>query len=208
MNTTQTILNKIFKNPEQDLLMFDNLDKIDIYEKDEGKFYIKAISKTEEEKLVYNTKTGKSAPEEIVRQLYLVKLTKHYKYPKNLIELEKHVNFGREIKRADIVVYTDEKLITPKIIIEVKAPNEENDVQQLKSYLNAEGAVVGVAINGKNQLILYRPYPKDFDDTLDDIPAFGEVPADVLAKRKTLRDLHEEDLKEIIKMLEELVLAN
>jgi type I restriction enzyme M protein len=208
MNTTQTILSKIFKNPEQDLLMFDDLSKIDIYEKDEGRFYIKAISRLDEEKLVYNAKTGKSAPEEIVRQLYLVKLTKQYKYPKNLIELEKHVNFGREIKRADIVIYTDEKLITPKIVIEVKAPNKENDVQQLKSYLNAEGAVVGVAVNGKNQLILYRPYPKDFDDTLDDIPAFGEVPADVLAKRKTLKDLHEEDLKEIIKTLEELVLAN
>jgi type I restriction enzyme M protein len=207
-NKTNEILRKIFSNPEFDLSMFDDLSKIDIYEKDEGKFYIKAISRLEEEKIVYNAKTGKSAPEEIVRQLYLVKLTKYYNYPKNLIELEKHVNFGREVKRADIVVYTDEKLITPKIIIEVKAPSEENDVQQLKSYLNAEGAVVGVAVNGKNQLILYRPYPKDFDDTLDDIPAFGEVPADVLAKRKTLKDLHEEDLKRIIQTLEELVLAN
>jgi type I restriction enzyme M protein len=141
MNTTQQILNKIFKNPEQDLLMFDDLSKIEIYEKDEGKFYIKAISKLDEEKKVYDAKTGKGAPEEIVRQLYLVKLTKHYKYPKNLIELEKHVNFGREVKRADIVVYRPDG-ITPKIIIEVKAPNEENDVQQLKSYLNAEGALL------------------------------------------------------------------
>src|SRR3989344_4605973 len=140
MTTTQTILNKIFKNPEQELLMFDDLGKLDIYEKDEGKFYIKAISKSEEEKLVYNTKTGKSAPEEIVRQLYLVKLTKHYKNPKNMIELEKTVQFGREkndSKRADIVVYRPDS-ITPKIIVEAKAPNEENDVQQLKSYLNAE----------------------------------------------------------------------
>lgn len=207
MGTTQIILNKIFKNPEQELLMFDDLGKLDIYEKDEGKFYIKAISKSEEEKLVYNTKTGKSAPEEIVRQLYLMKLTKHYKYPKNLIELEKQVNFGREQKRADIVVYRTDS-ITPKIIVEVKAPNQENDVQQLKSYLNAEGAPVGVAINGKNLLILYRPYPKEFDDTLDDIPASDEEIDDVLAKRKTLKDLHEEDLKEIIKTLEELVLAN
>ena len=207
MSTTQTILNKIFKNPEQELLMFDDLGKLDIYEKDEGKFYIKAISKNEEEKLVYNAKTGKSAPEEIVRQLYLVKLTKHYKYPKNLIELEKQVNFGREQKRADIVVYRTDS-ITPKIIVEVKAPNQENDVQQLKSYLNAEGAPVGVAINGKSLLILYRPYPKEFDDTLDDIPASDEEIEDVLAKRKTLKDLHEEDLKEIIKTLEELVLAN
>ena len=207
MSTTQTILNKIFKNPEQELLMFDDLGKLDIYEKDEGKFYIKAISKSEEEKLVYNAKTGKSAPEEIVRQLYLVKLTKHYKYPKNLIELEKQVNFGREQKRADIVVYRPDS-ITPKVIVEVKAPSQENDVQQLKSYLNAEGAPVGVAINGKSLLILYRPYPKEFDDTLDDIPASDEEIEDVLAKRKTLKDLHEEDLKEIIKTLEELVLAN
>jgi type I restriction enzyme M protein len=207
MNTTQTILNKIFKNPEQELLMFDDLGKLDIYEKDEGKFYIKAISKSEEEKLVYNTKTGKSAPEEIVRQLYLTKLTKHYKYPKNLIELEKQVSFGREQKRADIVVYRPDG-ITPKVIVEVKAPSQENDVQQLKSYLNAEGAPVGVAINGKNLLILYRPYPKEFDDTLDDIPASDEEIEDVLAKRKTLKDLHKENLKEIIKTLEELVLAN
>lgn len=207
MNITQSILNKIFKNPEQDLLMFDDLSKIDIYEKDEGKFYVKAISKNDEEKLVYNEKTGKSAPEEIVRQLYLVKLTKHYKYPKNLIELEKSVNFGREIKRADIVVYRPDG-ITPKIIIEVKAPREENDVQQLKSYLNAEGAPVGVAVNGKTRLILYRPYPKDFDDTLDDIPASDEEVADVLAKRKTLKDLREDDLKQTIQTLEELVLAN
>lgn len=210
MTITQTILSKIFKNPEQELLMFDDLGKIEIYEKDEGKFYIKAISKADEEKLVYNTKTGKCAPEEIVRQLYLIQLTKRYKYPKNLIELEKVIQFGREkndAKRADIVVYRPDG-ITPKIIIEVKAPSEENDIQQLKSYLNAEGAPVGVAVNGKTQLILYRPYPKEFDDTLDDIPAADEEIEDVLAKRKTLKDLHEEDLKETIKTLEELVLAN
>ncbi len=93
---TEIILRKIFKNPEQELLMFDDLSAISIYEKDKGKFYIKAISKMDEEKLVYNANTGKCAPEEIVRQLYLVKLTKYYKYPKSLIELEKHVNFGRQ----------------------------------------------------------------------------------------------------------------
>jgi hypothetical protein len=47
MNTTQIILNKIFKNPDQDLLMFDDLFRLDIYEKNEGKFYAKAISKNE-----------------------------------------------------------------------------------------------------------------------------------------------------------------
>lgn len=206
MNSIE-VLHKIFKNPEGELLIFDDLSSLNLYEKESGKYYIKAISKFDEEKLVYNEKTGKSAPEEIVRQLYLIQLNKQYKYPKHLIELEKHVNFGREVKRADIVVYRPDG-ITPKIIIEAKAPGEENDVQQLKSYLNAEGAPVGVAINGKARLILYRPYPKDFDDTLDDIPASDEEVEDVLAKRKTLKDLKEEDLKDTIKTLEELVLAN
>ena len=209
MNTT--ILHKIFKNPEQDLLMFDDpINKLNIYEKEEGKYYIKSISRNEEEKLIYNEKTSKSAPEEIVRQLYLLELTKKYKYPKDHIELEKTVQFGREKddnKRADIVVYTDETWQTIKMIIEVKAPNANNDIQQLKSYLNAEGSPIGVALNGKTSLILFRPYPKDFD-TLDEIPAYGENVEDVLQKKKTLKDLKEQDLKLIIKTLEELVLAN
>jgi len=68
---TKQVLQKIFKNPESELLMFDDLSVLNIYEKEEGKYYIKAISKLDEEKLVCNEKTGKSAPEEIVRQLYL-----------------------------------------------------------------------------------------------------------------------------------------
>jgi len=207
MSDTKTILAKIFRNPEQELIIFDNLDVIDIYHKADGKYYLKSLSKGDAEKLVYNEKTGKCAPEEIVRQLYLYQLIKHYKYPKELIEIEKQVNFGREQKRADIVVYRPDN-ITPKIIIEVKAPNAENDIQQLKSYLNAEGAPVGVGINGKDRLILYRPYPKEFDDTLDDIPNATEEIEDVLAKRKTLKDLEEKDLKTVITNLEELVLAN
>jgi len=211
MLKTKEIIYKIFKNPEQDLSMFDNpFSKLNIYEKETGKYYIKSISKKEEEKIVYNEKTEKSAPEEIVRQLYLLELTKRYKYPKSHIEIEKIVQFGREkndAKRADIVVYSDETWQTIKMIVETKAPNAENDIQQLKSYLNAEGSPIGVALNGKYSLILYRPYPKDFD-TLDEIPAYGENVEDVLHKRKTIKDLKEQDLKAIIKTLEELVLAN
>lgn len=207
MSDTKKILNEIFRNPEQELLMFDDLHRLEIYEKTSGKFYLKSISRLEEEKLVYNATTKKSAPEEIVRQLFLDQLVRKYGYPKNLIEIEKKVNFGREIKRADIVVYRNDE-ITPKIIIEVKAPNVDNDIQQLKSYLNAEGAPVGLALNGKTRLILYRPYPRDFDDTLDDIPSHDEEVEDVLKKKKTLKDLRVVDLKATIKALEELVLAN
>lgn len=204
------ILNKIYANPAEDLMLFDDKEAVEIYEKDKGKYYLISLSKEKSERIVYHEEDGikkKSAPEEIVRQLYIKELITRYKYPRELIEIEKWVNFGREQKRADIVVYRKDG-ITPKILIEVKAPNELNDIQQLKSYLNAEGAPVGVAINGKDKLILYRPYPKEFDDTLDDIPAFDEEIQDVLQKRKTLKDLKEQDLKLIINNLEELVLAN
>lgn len=207
---TKTLLTKILTNPEEDLMLFDNPESVELYEKTPGKYYLLSASKEASERLVYHEEDGikkKCAPEEIVRQLYLKELITKYRYPKELIEIEKHVNFGREQKRADIVVYRNDG-ITPKILIEVKAPNELNDVQQLKSYLNAEGAPVGVGINGKDKLILYRPYPKEFDDTIDDIPAYDEEIQDVLLKRKTLSDLREKPLRLIINTLEELVLAN
>lgn len=204
---TKDVLQKIFGNSKEELALFPDLEVIEIYEKEVGKYYLKSLSKEESERLVYNENSNKSAPEEIVRQLYLYKLTKHYKYPKNLIEIEKSVKFGREVKKADVVVFRNDE-ITPKIIVEFKAPNQENDIQQLKSYLNAEGAPVGVATNGKNQIILYRPYPKEFDDTLDDIPSYNEEIEDVLKKKKTLKDLTEQPLRGIINNLEELVLAN
>lgn len=52
------------------------------------------------------------------------------------------VHFGTEVnaKAADIVVYTDSTKQTPKIIIEVKKPKRKDGIEQLKSYLNAQGS--------------------------------------------------------------------
>lgn len=158
---------------------------------------------------IIREKQIKLTPEEVVRQIYTYRLIEFYKYPKELIEFEKKIQFGREIdqKRADIVVYKNDK-ITPAIIIELKRPSEENDLSQLKSYLNAEGAPIGVATNGKIQTILFRPYPKDFD-TLSDIPKYGEEIDDLFKKKKKFDDLeHPKNLKAIIKATENLVLAN
>lgn len=158
--------------------------------------------------------------------MFLYELIEYYGYPKERIRCEQDVNFGREKKRADIIVYQNDKN-TPWIVIEVKAPNQKNDIQQLKSYLNAEGSPIGVGINGKDITILYRPYPKEFDSTLPDIPFNYEYqqvkddpqPAqkikDVVLKREwTIKKLKETnkirnfDLRSIIEELEELVLAN
>jgi len=121
MNEKGEIITKIIPNIETEITLLQlYIQKLNLYEKEKGKWYIKSHDSEEKEKLVYNENTGKSAPEEIVRQLFLFELTDNYGYPKNRIKTEESVNFGREKKRADIVVYQEDN-ITPWIIIEVKA---------------------------------------------------------------------------------------
>jgi len=75
--------------------------------------------------------------------------------------------------------------------------------------MNAKGAPVAVWSNGADSIILYRPYPAQFDDTLFDIPKRGQEPKDVLEAKKTLLQLKKDfNFKKIIQDLEELVLAN
>jgi len=227
MEKRTQIFNEIIPNIEIELTSLkEHLNKLEIYEKAEGKWYVKSHDSKGKEKLIFNEENGKSAPEEIIRQLFLLELEDNYGYPLKRIKIEERVTFGTEQKRrADIVVYQEDK-ITPWIIVEVKAPNQKLNLQQLKSYLNAEGSPIGVGINGKESAILFRPYPKEFEDNLPDIPfetEYQEVKnadnpvvgvKDIILNRKwTIRELEEENkewhnLREKIEILEELVLAN
>lgn len=61
--------------------------------------------------------------EEIVRQLWLRRLTQDYHYPIERITVEHPITFGRDTsKRADIVVFDEDRRTMPYIMIEVKAP--------------------------------------------------------------------------------------
>lgn len=62
-------------------------------------------------------------PEEIVRQLYLYKLIHEYGYPVERMELERAITFGREKKRADIVIFHKNNPASEEIIVELKKPN-------------------------------------------------------------------------------------
>jgi type I restriction enzyme M protein len=225
---TKEVIDRIFKEPgiKFELTEFENLGKpiheiLTIYPKaattgkDAGKtkYYLKSFipfSTGNEEVQVYS-EGGKSAPEEIVRQLWVYKLIHHYNYKADEIDLEKGVQFGTEVgtKAADIIAYTDATKETPKIIVECKKPGRKDGIEQLKSYMNAKGAPVAVWSNGGPNIILYRPYPAQFEDTLFDIPKRGQAPKDVLEAKKTLLQLRKEfNFKKIIQDLEELVLAN
>ena len=222
------ILSKILPNWETDLaLLKQYAPSLAFFEKEKGKWYVKSHDSEQKDKLVFNEATSKSAPEEIVRQLFLIELTDHYHYPISRLKCEQSVSFGRNGKgRADIVVYQEDEN-TPWVLVEVKAPSQKNNIQQLKSYLNNEGSPLGVGINGNTITRLFRPYPKEFDDSLPDIPTESEYqqvkndehPAasikDIVLGRKwtlaeinKINEIKQFNLRKIIEVLEELVLAN
>jgi len=220
--TTAEVIDLIFRDPavKYGLTEFDDLGKppdqiLQIFPKavesgrakGEVRYYLKCLKRGIDIQ-VYSEK--KSNPEEIVRQLWLYKLHHVYGYPWDHIQVEYSVDFGTVTseKAADIFV-SQKDGTTAKIIVEVKRPDRKDGINQLKSYLNAEGSPVGVWSNGQERIILYRPYPREFEDTLTEIPTFSQDPKDVLEAKLTLGHLKREfDFKRIIQNLEELVLAN
>lgn len=211
--TTSEIISKIFHDPsvQYGLKEFEDIkpdEVLDIFERDKGKFYIKCL-KRDKDIVVLNEEKNLAKPEEIIRQLWLHKLTKYYNYPIDRINLEQDIRFGHEVhaKAADIIVYREDK-ITPLIIIETKSPGEKKGIDQLKTYVNSEAAPIGVWSNGVEKTVLYRPHPREFQ-TLRDLPRADQTIDDILKERLTLSDLDKDyDLVKIIKILEELVIAN
>ncbi len=154
-------------------------------------------------------------PEEIVRQLYAVRLIHHYGYPAKRLAFEYPVNFGREKKSADIVVFDKDRPDTAYIIVELKKPKLKDGKNQLRSYCNATGAPIAVWTNGDQISHYHRKDPNFFED-ITDIPNVNQKLQDILTERFTLKNLILEDkivnerksLKEIILEMEDEVLAN
>ncbi|OHA91753.1 MAG: hypothetical protein A2665_00785 [Candidatus Zambryskibacteria bacterium RIFCSPHIGHO2_01_FULL_46_30] len=212
-NRAEEVIGKIFRDTEIafGLKEFEGVDiykVLEITEEERDRYYVKDL-KSGKSRFVYDEKKGTGKPEEIVRQLWIYKLQSHYKYPLDRLEIEKSVHFGREIhaKAADIVVYKKDK-ITPYIILEIKAPSEKKGYEQLKAYLSAEGSEIGVWSNGKEHVILYRPYPKEFDDSLSEIPRADQTIDDLFEIKKKWSELSPQfDFVHIIQRMEELALA-
>lgn len=154
-------------------------------------------------------------PEEAVRQLLIYKLINDYGYPISRMQLEYPVFFGREVKRADIVIMDEDRPIVPYVIIEVKKPKLKEGKEQLKSYCNSTGAPIAVWCNGEQIAYYNRKDPNYFED-IRDIPKATQTLMDVISERWTIEDLKQNDvlqkdkisLKDKIKDLEDEVLAN
>jgi len=154
-------------------------------------------------------------PEEVVRQLYLMKLIKEYDYPKKRIALEHPIHFGREVKSADIVIFDKDRPAVEYIIVEIKKPKLQDGKNQLRSYTNATGAPIAVWTNGSQISHYNRKDPNYFED-ITDIPKASQTLQDILKERFTLKDLIIKDkipnegksLRDIIQEMEDEVLAN
>ena len=154
-------------------------------------------------------------PEEIVRQLYAARLIKEYGYPKKRLAFEYPVNFGREKKSADIVIFDKDRLDAAYIIVELKKPKLKDGKNQLRSYCNATGAPIGVWTNGEKISHYHRKDPNYFED-ITDVPKATQGIKDILSESFTLKDLVIKDkltnerksLKDIILEMEDEVLAN
>jgi len=190
-------------------------------------FSQKAIEKLEEKIVIKEDKTAyyatclvrdkqiKLTPEEIIRQLYLDKLMDEYGYHKSRIQVEYSVHFGREVKRADIVIMDKLQITTPYIIIEVKKPKLKEGKEQLKSYCNATGATMAVWSNG-SQISYYHRKDPNYFEPIPNIPTQDKSLKDILNKPFKFSDLTQADilrtqktsLKNIILDMEDEVLAN
>jgi type I restriction enzyme M protein len=160
-------------------------------------------------------KAIKLTPEETVRQLFLMVLNEQYAYPFDRMEIEYSVSFGREKKRADIVVFDKKDTRAVYLMVELKKPKLKDGKEQLKSYCNATGAPIGIWSNGDSISYYNRKDPNYFED-IPNIPKATEKLSDILTERWSIDDLVAKDklvtekksLKDLILEMEDEVLAN
>ncbi|MBR1730676.1 MAG: N-6 DNA methylase [Selenomonadaceae bacterium] len=206
-------LKEIFTNSKYDSAIFSE-DEIKAIEE---KIFLKKIRDKEYPyiKCLKRDKEIRLTPEEAVRQLYLYRLINSYGYSTDQIAVEHGVNFGREVKRADIVIFEKDHPTTEYIIVELKRPKLSDGKGQLKSYCNATGATMGVWTNGEKISFYQRKAPNYFED-IPDIPKVNQKLKDILTERWTIADLVKHDklinegktLAELILEMEDEVLAN
>lgn len=183
----------------------------------ENLIYLKNIKGAEVPyiKCLIRDKEIRLTPEEAVRQLYVYKLIHEYGYKKEQIALEHGIQFGRETKRADIVIFEKSRPTVEYIIIEVKKPKLKEGKEQLKSYCNATGATMGVWTNGQ-QISFYRRKDPNYFEDIPNIPKAAQKLKDILTERWLITTLIQNDklfnerksLKNLIEEMEDEVLAN
>lgn len=207
-------LAEILRGSEYSLNLFKNERISEL----ESRIIVKVNKKGKNEgfvKCCIRDKDIKLTPEEVVRQLYAETLIQDYGYPRERLAFEFPVHFGREVKRADIVIRDKDDFNVAYIVVEVKKPKAKDGREQLKSYTHSTGATMAVWTNGSLISYHHRKNPNYFED-IPNIPKETETLEDILQRSFTMKDLIENDkltktgksLKDLITEMEDEVLAN
>ena len=158
----------------------------------------------------------KAKPEEIVRQLFLIWVLDVLKYPLGRIEVEWPIQMGEdaEKERADIVVFSDDACTDPYIVYELKKPESEEGLEQLRSYLRWTGCFFGCWSNGHDPIYQLREEdeptkkgPYKFRD-IPRLPRLGEALAEILKPLSFAGLRPIDDMRALIQRLEHDALAN
>ncbi|TNJ33731.1 restriction endonuclease subunit M [Arenimonas terrae] len=118
-------------------------------------------------------------PEELVQAETFLRLVLTYKYPINRIRQFVPVQMGSETKEADLIIYSDDEMKAPLIVVECKKETVSElefarAADQAVSYAVAEGArYVWITSKLKNEYFeIPAKKPKD-RITIPDVPQFG-----------------------------------
>lgn len=208
-------LNDILKQEIIDLKLFkqnyiETLNQSIISKGD--KAFIKCLVRQKEIQIYSSSKTN---PEEIIRQLYLLKLHHEYKYSYENMLLEVDVIMGSSSKKADIIIYdspTKKDKENIVLIVEIKKPKEDmtKGIGQIESYISALPTRLGVWTDGNEENVRYRnPDNKDKFERFKRVPKANESIASVLQTYLKKSDLlNIVDLRRTVYMLEQRILAN
>ena len=194
--TNEEIINTVFENQT-------NKHGINIFDDK----YINEIKFEDEDKTikincVIRNKYIRAMPEEIIRQLELIKLIKEYNYEVDQISVEVSITMGSTTapKKADIVIYENKDKVNMRGIIEVKKPKRKDGLLQLQSYMNASGVVFGKWSNGLDEVTQYRQDPNIFE-TINRFPKKHETLDNI---KEPLQKSQLEPIVDLRAMIEEL----
>ena len=199
----------IHKKNLDTLTLFDEKQiealKNNIFTKD-GKEYIRCLIREKDVQV---------KPEELVRQLFTLRLLQNYNYPKEKIRFEYPVNFGSEVRRADIIILNGRSDSSVYCVIEIKKQKSLEGKQQLKSYTNATGSPLAVWTNGV-LIDYYQRLDPNYFEPLANIPTRDQTIDDVKKEKFTYLQLMQNDrlvkekksLKSLIEDMENEVLSN
>ncbi len=166
-------------------------------------------------RIIYNCSrkysTSFKNPEEKVRASYFVELVLDYQYPKEKIDIEVKVERRVPDDRADIVIYEDEELKSPFLIVETKKDGISDSefsqaIEQAFGNANSKRAKYAIVVAGNTKTAFniagFKASERE-KNVIADIPIkYGKAPKYKFKKGDSAKDLnvaYREDLISALK---------